>query len=167
MLELFGQSPVCYTWLYFLFFDCFAVLLHTKPQTFSWPSEPWSAHGISEKKCTLRLWYSKPHDTCATDRYAPSIDWIRQVLGPWPNSTLTVISFVCIVACLRYLLQCLEKLVSPSFHLFRWLKGSARDLRGSDGHLNVWSRERRSLFGSCQMPWKKLGAIQPNRNQQQ
>ena len=58
MLEQFGQSPVCYTWLYFLLtaLQCCYTLNH---KTFWWPSEPrartaWAKKKIFHKKYSIK-----------------------------------------------------------------------------------------------------------------
>ena len=59
------------------------------------------------------------------------IDSIRQVLCLWLNSTSALISLIALLLNLFQVCIIMKSLVSPSFHLLRWLKGSACDLRGT------------------------------------
>ena len=55
MLEQFGQSPACYTWLYFLSLTALQCCFTLNHKTFWWPSEPRARTAWAKKKSLMVL----------------------------------------------------------------------------------------------------------------
>ena len=111
-------------------------------------------------QCTLRLWYLEtPMTLVQRTGTAPLIDCIRQVLGLWPYSTSALISlFALLVNLMNVFAIHWKSLESPSFHPFRWLKGSARDLHGTQAaHSKKILREAQQVPGGALFSQLKKG----------
>ena len=106
-----------------------------------------------------------PHDTFATDGYGAINLLYPQVLGLWSNSTSALISLPASLFNLIIVLNSVEKLGSPSCHLFRWLKAPPATF--------VARKQRIAKKDTCWVPWlpvtlrKRLHSIKSSGDYEQ